>query len=86
MVNDHLSIDEVIECERLVQEITAIVRGEKQNDQLSMQNVGRCVITLKYGRITVRVYSEKISFQAVVPDRKTIMKTGCSGPCCRKTA
>ena len=63
MVNEHLSADEVIVCERLVQEITAIVREEKQNDQLSMQNVDGHVITLKYGGITVRVYSEKISIQ-----------------------
>ena len=38
MVNEHLSADEIVWCEQLVQEIAAIVREEKQNDQLSMQN------------------------------------------------
>ena len=46
------------QCEQLVQEITAIVREEKQSDQLSMQNEDGHVITLKYGGITVDVYSE----------------------------
>ena len=58
MVNEHLSADEVVWCEQLVQEITAIVREEKQSDQLSMQNEDGHVITLKYGGITVDVYSE----------------------------
>ena len=59
MVNEHLSADEIVWCEQLVQEIAAIVREEKQNDQLSMQNEDGHVITLKYGGITVHVYSEK---------------------------
>ena len=65
MVNEHLSADEIVRCEQLVQEIAAIVREEKQNDQLSMQNekVGHG-ITLKYGGITVYVYSKKIDIQA----------------------
>ena len=64
MVNEHLSADEIVWCEQLVQEIAAIVREEKQNDQLSMQNVDRHAITLKYGGITVFIYSEKIDIQA----------------------
>ena len=40
MVNEHLSADEVMWCEQLVQEIAAIVREEKQSDQLSMQDEG----------------------------------------------
>ena len=64
MVNEHLSADEIVWCEQLVQEIAAIVREEKQNDQLSMQNEDGHVITLKYGGITVHVYSEKINIQA----------------------
>ena len=64
MVNEHLSADELVWCEQLVQEIAAIVREEKQNDQLSMQNVGGHYITLKYGGITVYVQSEKIDIQA----------------------
>ena len=64
MVNEHLSADEIVWCEQLVQEIAAIVREEKQNDQLSMQNEAGHVITLKYGGITVYVYSEKIGIQA----------------------
>ena len=64
MVNEHLSADEIVRFEQLVQEIAAIVREEKQNDQLSMQNVAEHVITLKYGDITVHVYSDKINIQA----------------------
>ena len=64
MVNEHLSADETVWCERLVQEIAAIVQEEKQNDPLSMQNVAEHVITLKYGGITVHVYSDKINIQA----------------------
>ena len=64
MVNEHLSADEIVWCEQLVQEIAAIVREEKQNDQLSMQNEDGHAITLKYGGITVFVYSEKIDIQA----------------------
>ena len=64
MVNEHLSADEILWCEQLVQEIAAIVTEEKQNDQLSMLNVAEHVITLKYGGITVYVYSEKIDIQA----------------------
>ena len=64
MVNEHLSADEVVWCDQLVQEIAAIVREEKQNDQLSMLNEDEDVITLKYGRITVYVYSEEIDIQA----------------------
>ena len=64
MVNEHLSADEIVWCEQLVQEIAAIVREEKQNDQLSMQNEDGHVITLKYGGIAVHVYSEKINIQA----------------------
>ena len=64
MVNEHLSADEIVLCEQLVQEIAAIVREEKQNDQLSMQNVGGHAITLQYGGITVFVYSKKIDIQA----------------------
>ena len=63
MVNEHLSADEIVWCEQLVQEIAAIVREEKQNDQLSMQNVGGHTITLKYGCITVYVHSERIDIQ-----------------------
>ena len=64
MVNEHLSAEEVIWCEQLVQEIAAIVREEKQSDQLSMLNEDGHVITLKYGGITVYVYSKKIGIQA----------------------
>ena len=64
MVNEHLSLDEILLCEQLVQEIAAIVREEKQNDHLSMQNEDGHVITLKYGGITVHVYSEKIGIAA----------------------
>ena len=64
MVNEHLSADEIVWCEQLVQEIAAIVREEKQNDQLSMLNVDGHVITLKYGGITVHVYSKNIGIQA----------------------
>ena len=64
MVNEHLSADEIVWCEQLVQEIAAIVREEKQNDQLSMQNEGGHFITLQYGGLTVHVYSEKIDIQA----------------------
>ena len=64
MVNEHLSADEIVLCERLVHEIAAIVQEEKQNDPLSMQNVAEHVITLKYGGITAHVYSEKIDIQA----------------------
>ena len=64
MVNEHLSADEIMLCELLVQEIAAIVRKEKPNDHLSMQNVDGHVITLKYGDITVDVYSENIDIQA----------------------
>ena len=64
MVNEHLSADEILRFERLVQEIAAIVREEKQNDQLSMQNVAEHFITLKYGDFTVYVYSKKIDIQA----------------------
>ena len=64
MVNEHLSADEIVWCEQLVQEIAAIVREEKQNDQLSMQNEDGHVITLKYVGITVHVYSEKTNIQA----------------------
>ena len=60
MVNEHLSADETVWCERLVQEIAAIVQEEKQNEQLSMQNEDEHVITLKYGGITVYVYSKRI--------------------------
>ena len=63
MVNEHLSAKEVIWCEQLVQEIAAIVREEKQSDQLVMLNEDGHVITLKYGGITVYVYSEKIGMQ-----------------------
>ena len=63
MVNEHLSADEIVWCEQLVQEIAAIVREEKQNDQLSMQNVDGHVITLTYGGLLVYVYSEKIDIQ-----------------------
>ena len=59
-MNEHLSADEIVWCEQLVQEIAAIVREEKQNDQLSMLNVDGYVITLKYGGITVHVYSKNI--------------------------
>ena len=64
MVNEHLSADEIMLCEQLVQEIADIVLDEKQSDQLSMQNVDGHVITLKYGGITVYVYSEKIGIVA----------------------
>ena len=64
MVNEHLSVDEILWCEQLVQEIAAIVREEKQNDHLSMQDEAEHFITLKYGGITVHVYSEKIGIQA----------------------
>ena len=64
MVNEHLSANEVMWCEKLVQEIADIVRKEEQSDQLSMQNDGGHVITLKYGEITVHIYSEKIGIQA----------------------
>ena len=64
MVNEHLSADEIVWCEQLVQEIAAIVREEKQNDQLYMQNEKGHVITLKYGDITVYVLSENIDIQA----------------------
>ena len=64
MVNEHLSAEEVIWCEQFVQEIAAIVQEEKQSDQLSMLNEDEHVITLKYGGITVYVYSEKIGIQA----------------------
>ena len=64
MANEHLSGDEIVWCEQLVQEIAAIVREEKQNDHLSMQNVvAGHAITLKYGGITVHVYSKKIDIQ-----------------------
>ena len=63
MVNEHLSADEILWCEQLVQEIAAIVQEEKQNDQLSMQNDVGHVITLKYGDITVYVQSKKIDIQ-----------------------
>ncbi len=64
MVNEHLSAEEVIWCEQLVQEIAAIVRKEKQSDQLTMLNEKGHVITLKYGGITVYVNSEYIGIQA----------------------
>ena len=64
MVNEHLSADEVVWCAQLVQEIAAIVREEKQNDQLSIENEDEDIITLRYGRITVYVYSEEIEIQA----------------------
>ena len=64
MVNEHLYADEVIWCEQLVQKIAAIVRGEEQSDQLSMQNDGGHVITLNYGSIHIQVYSESIGIQA----------------------
>ena len=64
MVNEHLSADEVVWCEQLVQEIAAIVREEKQSDQLFMQNEDGHVITLKYGGITIYVYSKRIDIQA----------------------
>ena len=63
-MNEHLSLDEILLCEQLVQEIADIVREEKQNAPLSMQNVAGHAITLKYGGITVRVYSKKIGIQA----------------------
>jgi hypothetical protein len=64
MAKEHLSADEVILCEQLVQGIAAIVREEKQSDQLSMQDDGGHVITLKYGSINIQVYSEYINIQA----------------------
>ena len=64
MVNEHLSAEEVIWCEQLVQEIAAIVREEEHSDQLSMQNESGHFITLKYGDITVYVYHENIGIQA----------------------
>ena len=64
MLNEHLSLDEILLCERLVLEIADIVREEKQNDPLSMLNVAGHFITLKYGGVNVRVYSEKIDVQA----------------------
>ena len=64
MVNEHLSADAIVWCKQLVQEIAAIMREGKQNDQLSMQNEAGNVITLKYGGITVYVYSEQIDIQA----------------------
>ena len=71
MVNEHLSAEEVTRCEQLVQEIAAIVQEKEQsdqlymqNDQLYMQNDGGHFITLKYGDITVYVYSENIDIQA----------------------
>ena len=69
MVREHLSADEILWFEKLVHEIADIVREEKQNDQLIMQNVAENVITLKYGGLTVHVYSKKIDVQ-----------TGPSGP------
>ena len=60
----HLSADELVWCENLVQEIAAIVQGEKQNDQLYMQDEAVHAITLKYGDLTVYVYSKKIDIQA----------------------
>ena len=63
MVNEHLSADEVVWCEQLVQEIAAIVREEKQSDQLFMQNEDGHVITLKYGSIAIHVYSKRIHIQ-----------------------
>ena len=54
MVNEHLSLDEILLCEQLVREIADIVREEKQNDQLSMLNVDLDTSSsLKYGGITV---------------------------------
>ena len=44
--------------------IAAIVTEEKQNAPLSMQNVAGHVITLKYGGITVHVYSNRIGIAA----------------------
>ena len=64
MVNEHLSAGEVMWCEQLVQEIAAIVQEEEQSNQLSMQNEGGHVITLKYGGITLHVYPDKIDIQA----------------------
>ena len=64
MTNEHLSSDEVVWCENLVQEIASIVKSEEQSDQLSMQDVSGHVITLKYGGITVHVYSERVGIQA----------------------
>ena len=64
MVNEHLSANEMMLCEQLVLEIAAIVREEKQSDQLSMQNENGHVITLKYGGITLYVYPKKIDIQA----------------------
>ncbi len=64
MVNEHLSADEVVWCEQFVQEVAAIVREEKQNDKLFMQNEDGHVITLKYGGITIYVYSKRIDIQA----------------------
>ena len=61
--NEHLSADEIVWCEQLVQEIAAIVQEEKENDQLSIQDVAGHCIKLKYGGITVHVYSEKIGIQ-----------------------
>ena len=63
MVNEHLSADEIVWCEQLVQEIEDIVREGKQNDQLYMQNLVGHAITLKYGGITVYVYPKKIDVQ-----------------------
>ena len=85
MVNEHLSADEAVWCEQLVQEIAAIVTEEKQNDQLSMLNVAGHVITLKYGGITVYVYSDRIGITAGGSGVKNYEEGG-SGPCCRKPA
>ena len=63
MANEHLSIEEMTRFEQLVQEIAAIVQEEEQSDQLSMQNDGGHFITLKYGDLTLYVYSEKIDIQ-----------------------
>ena len=63
MANEHLSAKELIWCEELVLDIAAIVQETIQSDQLSMQNDGGHVITLKYGDLSLYVYSEKIGIQ-----------------------
>ena len=53
MVNEHLSLDEYCCASSWCKRSAAIVREEKQNDHLSMQDEAEHVITLKYGGITV---------------------------------
>ena len=63
MPNNHLNSDEVQECEKLVQRVAAILRGERQDPNLRMTDIRGHVISIMYGGILIYVYATEIGIQ-----------------------